>query len=116
VVTGFLEDPSDVFNAATIAVVPLRMGAGIKVKTMECLMMGLPTVATSVGAEGIDLGEAEGLRVRDSETGLAEAIVYLLESGARDRAGEIRQQVLDRYSFDRSVRTIHDTIRAFAGL
>jgi glycosyltransferase involved in cell wall biosynthesis len=73
-------------------------------------------VATSIGAEGIELGEAEGLYVRDSEAEFAETVIRLLESNARQRAGEIRQQVMSRYSFERSVETITATIRAFAGL
>lgn len=115
-VTGFLDDPSEVFNSAMVAVVPLRMGAGIKVKTIECLMMGLPTVATTVGAEGIDLGELDGLHVRDTEGEFAETVIRLLESNARSHAADIRQHVMDQFSFERSVQVITTTTREFAKL
>ena len=42
-ITGFIDDPSEIFNISHISVVPLRLGAGIKVKTLESLYMGLPT-------------------------------------------------------------------------
>lgn len=52
-VTGFVEDPSDYFVRASVGIVPLATGAGIKVKTLEMLAAGLPVVSTPIGAEGI---------------------------------------------------------------
>ncbi|BDU75293.1 glycosyltransferase [Mesoterricola sediminis] len=112
-VTGFLEDPAPVFNEAHVAVVPLRMGAGIKVKTVECMLMGLPTVATSVGAEGIEFQESQGLFVRETPEAIATAVVDLLRSGARQQAVRIRNQVLEAFSFERSAALIVDmTLKA----
>ncbi|WP_193333393.1 glycosyltransferase family 4 protein [Duganella sp. FT27W] len=63
-VTGFLEDPSAYFASSAIGIVPLSMGAGVKLKTLELLQAGLPVLATPVGAEGI--ADASGrLRVMD---------------------------------------------------
>lgn len=54
IITGFLDDPSDYFLKASIGVVPLKMGAGVKLKTLEMLESGIPCViATPVGAEGV---------------------------------------------------------------
>ncbi len=55
IVTGFVEDPTPFFEKAAIGIVPLRIGAGIKLKTLEMLEARLPVISTSVGAEGIDL-------------------------------------------------------------
>ncbi len=53
-VTGFLEDPSEFFLRASIGVIPLEKGAGVKLKTLELLESGISRViATPVGAEGI---------------------------------------------------------------
>jgi glycosyltransferase involved in cell wall biosynthesis len=62
-VTGFIEDPGDTLRTATIAVLPLRMGGGVKIKVLELLSAGVPVVTTPVGAEGIPCGPAEGLIV-----------------------------------------------------
>lgn len=51
--TGFVVDPGEVFRRAAIGVVPMRQGAGIKIKTLEFLASSIPTVATEVGAEGV---------------------------------------------------------------
>ena len=52
-VTGYVEDPAEYFEKATLAVLPLRLGAGIKYKVLECLEAGLSIITTDVGAEGI---------------------------------------------------------------
>lgn len=54
VVTGFVESPVRYFEAASLGVVPLLSGAGVKLKTMEMLACGLPVVSTPIGAEGIE--------------------------------------------------------------
>ncbi len=53
IVTGFLDDPTPYFLQASLGVVPLTEGAGIKLKTLEMLETGLQVVATPIGAEGI---------------------------------------------------------------
>jgi glycosyltransferase involved in cell wall biosynthesis len=63
-ITGYLVDVTSVFELASVGVVPLRYGAGIKVKTLEMLYAGLPTIATEVGSEGIN--DSFGLIREDS--------------------------------------------------
>jgi GT2 family glycosyltransferase/glycosyltransferase involved in cell wall biosynthesis len=41
------------YRRARVAVVPLRCGAGVKLKTVEALREGLPLVVTPVGAQGL---------------------------------------------------------------
>ena len=41
------------YGRARIAIVPLRMGAGVKSKVVEALREGLPLVTTQVGAQGL---------------------------------------------------------------
>ncbi len=50
---GYVEDLDDFYASVSAAVVPLQQGAGLKFKTVEALAAGVPTIATSVGAEGV---------------------------------------------------------------
>lgn len=54
IVTGFVENPIEYFEKATLAIAPLRLGAGIKIKVLESLDAGLKVISTDVGAEGIE--------------------------------------------------------------
>jgi glycosyltransferase involved in cell wall biosynthesis len=68
-VTGFVADPGATLRSATIAVLPLRMGGGVKVKVLELLAAGVPVVTTLVGAEGIPCDSAHGLIVARMDAG-----------------------------------------------
>ena len=50
---GYVENLKDVFEKMHIAVVPLRFGAGIKIKTIETVSAKIKTYASNVGAEGV---------------------------------------------------------------
>ena len=44
-------------NAARVVIVPIRYGAGVKLKTMDALLNGVPLVSTTAGIEGVPLAE-----------------------------------------------------------
>jgi glycosyltransferase involved in cell wall biosynthesis len=81
VVTGEVADVAGACAGAAVAVAPLRAGMGIKTKTLESLAMGLPVVATAVGAEGLD--GADGLVRCDQLSELVHAVDLLLSSPDR---------------------------------
>ncbi len=78
-VTGSLthEELAAQYARARVAVVPLRVGAGVKGKVVEALQQGLPLVTTTIGAEGMPGLEAVAT-VADAPTELAAALVALL--------------------------------------
>jgi GT2 family glycosyltransferase len=65
------------YARARVAVVPLRCGAGVKLKTVEALRNGLPLVTTPVGAQGLPDLETIA-RVTDDATEFAAAVALLL--------------------------------------
>jgi len=50
---GFVDSVSEVTDVSDIAVVPLRVGGGMRLKILDFLSRGLPVVSTTIGAEGI---------------------------------------------------------------
>ena len=75
-ITGFVDNPLQFFEKCHVAVAPLRLGAGIKIKVLEYLEAGLPVVATPVGAEGI---EHKNLVVVDQAADFSRAVLKLFE-------------------------------------
>jgi glycosyltransferase involved in cell wall biosynthesis len=71
----------ELYQASRVAVVPLRYGAGVKLKVVEALREGLPLVTTPVGAQGLP-GLADIVAVHDDPAGMAEAIIRLLTDDA----------------------------------
>jgi O-antigen biosynthesis protein len=78
-VTGYVTDEQLVsfYASARVAVVPLRMGAGMKGKVIEALHYGIPLVTTPVGAQGLEgLGAVAPVSTDDAV--LARSILDLL--------------------------------------
>jgi len=78
-ITGYVKDPAHLFRSAAVGVVPLRLGAGIKIKTLEMIACGLPVIATSVGAEGVTADDLL-TEVDDPETFAAAVITQLMRA------------------------------------
>ena len=82
-VTGFLSDADLAarYASARVAVVPLRFGAGVKLKVVEALQEGLPLVTTPVGVQGL-AGLSDIIAVHDQPQAFADAVLRLLEDDA----------------------------------
>ncbi len=65
------------YRRARVAAVPLRYGAGVKMKVVEALAQGLPLVTTAVGAQGCASLDAV-ITLADAAAPFAAAIVDLL--------------------------------------
>lgn len=75
---GFVPDLQDVYSSSRVSVAPLLFGSGMKVKVLDALAAGLPTVTTSVGAEGIAIEPDTHLLVADEPEEMAQQILRLL--------------------------------------
>jgi hypothetical protein len=80
VITGFVEDLSSLLDKMRVSVAPLRYGAGIKGKIGTAMVAGLPTIATSLAAEGMSLIDGENILVADGEEEFAEAVIQLYKN------------------------------------
>jgi len=89
------------YGRARIAMVPLRMGAGVKSKVVEALREGLPLVTTHVGAQGLP-GIEECVAIADDARGLADAAVKLLLDDASWRNASRLQLEYARAHFSRA--------------
>jgi len=77
VVAGFVEDMDPLLDSARISIAPLRYGAGVKGKVNQAMACGLPVVATSAAAEGMNLMDGEELLIADSAQAFANAVLRL---------------------------------------
>lgn len=78
-VVGEVTDPGVELGATDVSVVPIRFGAGTRLKVVEALANGLPCVSTTVGAEGIDVTAGRDLLIADTAAAFADACVRLVE-------------------------------------
>lgn len=75
-------------TAARIALVPLQVGSGTRLKALEAMAAGRPVVGTTVGLEGLGITDGVQAAIADEPTAMAHRIVQLLEDdGLADRMG-----------------------------
>jgi len=80
------------YAAARVAIVPLRFGAGIKMKTVEALAAGAPLATTTVGAQGLP-ALAKFCAVEDDPEKFAVAVSRLLAAGDSEWLEASRRQI-----------------------
>lgn len=92
VVTGKVPSTTDYLHKATVCVVPLRIGYGIKNKTLEAMAAGIPIVSSDRGLEGLQVDSGDvplrALRANTPED-YVHQISQLFENS------ELRQQLSD---------------------
>jgi GT2 family glycosyltransferase len=109
---GFVESVERTYESARVAVVPMRAGAGVKIKTIEAMQHGVPVVATTVGAEGLGLTDGEGIDVADDPAEFARRLIALLQQREvwDDRRAALERIVLEwdaqRVSWGSIVQTL----------
>jgi glycosyltransferase involved in cell wall biosynthesis len=85
-ITGWVPDVNPFLHAAAVYVVPLRMGSGTRLKLLQAMAAGRAVVATSIGAQGLDVEDGRELRLADTADHFARAIIALLENPAQRQA------------------------------
>jgi glycosyltransferase involved in cell wall biosynthesis len=75
---GHVPSLETALHDVSVAVAPMRAGAGTNVKVLSLLSLGLPTVATNHAVEGLELVSGEHLLIGDDAAGIANGIVALL--------------------------------------
>jgi sugar transferase (PEP-CTERM/EpsH1 system associated) len=78
-VTGRVPDIRPYLWGSKVAVVPLRIGGGTRLKIYEAMAAGIPVVSTSIGAEGLFCRDSENIQIADTPAEMAERCRLLLE-------------------------------------
>ena len=108
VVTGRVDDVRPVVASADVVVVPLRIGAGTRLKVLEAMAAGRPVVSSSLGCEGIDVIPGRHVLVADGVATFAAAVNQAVQDRAlaAELAGAGRALVERRYSWEAAVRRL----------
>ena len=109
---GFVDDLQTIYSRARVSVAPLLFGSGMKVKVLDAMARGMPTVTTPVGAEGIDCVNDLHLAVADSAGAMAAATLRLLEDADQwaRMSSASRALISDRYTWSALFDSMHAAI------
>jgi GT2 family glycosyltransferase len=90
---GLLPDLYHVYDAARVAILPLRYGAGLSIKGLEALKFGVPVVATSLGGADLDAIAPGAAWTADTAPAFAAGLIALLT--VRDEWNTRRRAILE---------------------
>lgn len=65
-IVGFVDDLWSNLKDKSLAIVPLRIGGGIRIKIIELLAFGINILSTSIGKEGIDVADNKQILIADN--------------------------------------------------
>jgi polysaccharide biosynthesis protein PslH len=96
-----VDDVRPWYQRADVIAIPLRIGSGIKLKTLEALSMQVPVVSTSVGTEGIEMQPGQEALVADTPEKFADNLIMLLQdrTNAIEMVRKARQLVQTKYDW-----------------
>jgi len=110
---GFVDSVQPYLNRAGVYINPLFVGAGVRIKILEAMAMGLPVVATSIAAEGIEANDLNGLFIADNEYDFAQTILQLMNDKELwdNSSNNARTLIESKYKWKNSVSIIYNAYK-----
>jgi glycosyltransferase involved in cell wall biosynthesis len=116
-VTGTVDDVRPYYRQAIAAIVPLNVGGGSRLKILEAMAAGVPVISTPLGAEGLEVSDNKNILIADTNEGMVEAIINLVEGPAKRKqlsdAGRVF--VSDRYDWSTIGANLFETYQHLLG-
>lgn len=106
---GYVDDLAAFAKQADVWVAPVSGGSGVRIKLLDSLRLGVPTVTTQDGAKGLSVRSGRELFVEDHPDAFARAIVRLWEEP--DLAQRLREAGLSYLCTHHSPKTAHQALR-----
>jgi sugar transferase (PEP-CTERM/EpsH1 system associated) len=96
---GAVPDVRPYVAAASLVVVPLRIGGGTRIKIFEAMAMGKAVVSTTLGAEGLAVTSGDNVMLADAPADFAASVVSLLADQSRRASIGARARSLVEQNF-----------------
>ncbi len=104
VLVGEVAEVQPYIAAASLFVVPMRIGGGSRLKLLQALAMGKCILSTTLGAEGIAVSPGLDVAVADSAADFAATALRLLnDAGERSRYATAARQLALQYDWQQIV-------------
>lgn len=110
---GWLEDPGDEIASWSAMIVPIKVGAGTRVKVAEGFARRCPVVATTVGMFGYDVENGREFLLADRADDFASACILLLrkpEVGA-DLSEKAHKRFLEQWTWNSFASTVSTVVQ-----
>jgi polysaccharide biosynthesis protein PslH len=109
-VTGYVDDINIWYKKATVAISPVRFGAGTLNKVLEPMALGKLVVATPIGVEGLNLRDGKDILFSYNDDEFVERTVQALQNESlRSQIGkQAHETVRERFRCEAIARKVSD--------
>jgi glycosyltransferase involved in cell wall biosynthesis len=106
---GWINDPADEIATWSAMIIPIRHGAGTRIKIADAFSRKCPVVSTHLGAFGYEVGSGRELLLADRADEFAAACVSLIKDQAAGRAMADRayEAFLQKWTWDAIAPRVH---------
>ncbi len=113
-VTGAVDSILPYLAQQSIAVMPITIGGGTRLKILEAFAAGCPIISTAKGAEGIDVRSGENILIAESDADFITAILQLVRDPAmRETLGQRGLETVSKeYSWDTAAQAVSASLKA----
>lgn len=113
-VLGWVDDAAAEIATWSLMVIPIRSGAGTRIKISDTFSRQCPAVSTSLGAYGYDLTDGRQLRLADTPESFTAACLDLLRNPDEARAMALRawEEFLERWTWDAIAPSVWSAVEA----
>ena len=95
---GEIDDSATFLSRVDLCIVPLLSGSGTRVKILQALSLGTPVIATSIGAEGLNVESGKNILIGDDVSNWTSWIErFVTDEQLRIQLGENGQEYLRAY-------------------
>lgn len=102
-ITGTVSDLAPYYREALVAVVPLRVAGGTRIKILEAMAAGVPVISTARGAEGLAIAPGTHYILADRDAEMSDAVADLARDGAKRERLAAAAAALVRQKYDWAV-------------
>ncbi len=104
-ITGFVPEIRAEYLRSSVAVAPIRFGAGTLNKILEPMALGIPVVATSIGIEGLPVQAGRDVLIADNPPDFANAVVEILKDKSLQHRLSVNAKTIARSLYDWKIIT-----------
>ncbi len=101
--TGLVPAVLPYLQAASVFVVPLRMGSGTRLKVLEAMAAACPIVSTAIGVQGLAITDGREVIIADTTREFARSVIRLYRDPEQARALGEQARAFVRARYDWSV-------------
>lgn len=120
-ITGAVDDVRPYLQAATVVLIPMRVGGGTRLKALEAMACARPIVTTAMGVEGIAVTDGQELLIADQPAAFAAATLRLVRDAqtggelSRRLGKQARRFVISHHTWEQitpALENVYDEILA----